>query len=211
MYPKFYSNAQGQLAETIIAAMKNKGYRFFDHGMFNLNLIGIRNSVMNTNTFNDLFVMIYLDPYGEMLVECFPMTTDPGFYYLENPINVDGTAILPPGQYPNMWRLGVHRDQATLVQSGALKVWRDNNRDELIDVGEFGDRMKESAATGINLHDSGTYIAETLKVDRWSAGCQVLKYRGHRIHIRMLAEFSAGLYGDGFTYTLLEEKDLLEV
>ena len=50
-------------------------------------------------------------------------TTDPGLYYLEHPMNVDGTAILIPGQYIGSHKTGLHKGDHALIQCGKLRVW----------------------------------------------------------------------------------------
>ena len=65
----------------------------------------------------------------------WPITTDPGLYWLENPMNVDGTAILAPGQYRGAYRIGKHRDdyQAVVQTGGEVAVYRDDDRNALLD------------------------------------------------------------------------------
>ncbi|WP_444901697.1 hypothetical protein ACJJIG_21205 [Microbulbifer sp. SSSA007] len=184
-------------------AMISKGYRFFDEGDFNLNLIGIRTADNQSNSFNDHFAVAWrFDGVPHCLV--FPATTDPGTFWRENPINTDGTAILVPGQYPGLWQLGLHRGQyRALVQRKPARVYRDNNRDSVIDM----DAPIDDGLFGINCHRaSGT--RESLRVDKWSAGCQVLANPFDFSLLIALCDRAAEQWGTTFTYTLLDEADL---
>lgn len=184
-------------------AMIRKGYRFFDSGDYNLNLIGIRTADDSANTFNDhLAVAFRFDGVPHCLV--FPCTTDPGLYWRTTPANVAGTAIVVPGQYPGMWKLGLHQGKyPALVQRGQVRVYRDNNLDQVLDF----DAPTESGLFGINCHRANAH-QESHQVDRWSAGCQVLANPKDFELLLALCDRAAESWGDSFTYTLLEESDL---
>ncbi|MFA0810847.1 hypothetical protein [Microbulbifer epialgicus] len=184
-------------------AMIRKGYRFFDEGDFNLNLIGIRTTDNQSNSFNDhLAVAWRFDGVPHCLV--FPATTDPGTFWRENPINIKGTAILVPGQYPGLWQLGLHQGKyRALVQRKPARVYRDNNRDSIIDT----DAPIDDGLFGINCHRAnGTRASQ--QVDKWSAGCQVLANPFDFGLLIALCDRAAEQWGTTFTYTLLEEADL---
>jgi len=187
----------------IIAALKKHNHPFFK-GDYNLNLIGVRSSDTDANTFNDfLVVLCEIDGKQEMYV--FPMTTDPGVYYRESPINVNGTAVLVPGHYRACWKIGAHRGQYhALVQRGEMAVYRDNSHDSEID---FDGSSVETGFFGINLHRANKNRS-SLRVDKWSAGCQVLANPEDFDFVMKLVDESAKKYGDKFSYTLLEEDDL---
>ena len=105
---------------------RQKGYSYFADGYYNLNIIGIRaagnakrgQSVAEnmkrgqpavsrpvTNQFDDIFVVEYNTPARLKVREVFAGTTEPGRYYMRNPSNAKGTAILVPGQWRGMWRV----------------------------------------------------------------------------------------------------------
>ena len=68
-------------------------------------------------------------------------------------------------------------------------------------------RTIDTGMFGINIHKAG--IASTI-VDGWSAGCQVLaKTDEYEIFMDLCRKQKLAGYGDKFTYTLLEEKDLI--
>lgn len=173
-------------------------------GELNLNLIGIRSSDRQANTFNDRLCVLYEQQNSEVL-ETYPITTDPGTYYRKNPINVDGTAVLAPGHYPRCWAIGVHRGQYTaLVQRGLMTVYRDNNKDGLIDIDKV---PKQTGYFGINMHYAAV-SGYTLSVGKWSAGCQVFADKTDFDSVMRLVNKSAAKYGRFFSYTLINEEDL---
>lgn len=189
--------------KAITDALKRLDYPFFK-GDYNLNIIGVRSNDTDANTFNDVLVVAYeLDK--KLVMHTFPITTDPGLYYRENPINVEGTAIVVPGHYRGCWQIGAHQAKYNaLVQRKPMKVYRDNDRDASIDMPE--DTIAEGLF-GINLHRAGVNNI-SLQVDRWSAGCQVLADPNDFGLVMALANKSAAMYGPSFSYTLLTEEQL---
>lgn len=189
----------GQLQTALI----RRGYRFFDEGNYNLNLIGIRTADDTANTFNDhLAVAWRFDGVPHCLV--FPATTDPGLYWRRHPANVNGTAIVVPGQYPGLWQLGLHQGKyPALVQRGPIRVYRDNDCDQVLDQ----DAPIDAGLFGINCHRASAHH-ESRQVDRWSAGCQVLASPKDFGLLMALCERAAENWGRSFSYTLIEEGDL---
>lgn len=190
--------------ETIKAALAAKGYRFFDGGIYNMNIIGVRSVQRRANAFDDELYFIYRDDEGRMNQHCFSGSTDPGTDSLKDPISSKGCAILVPGQYQGLWSLGFHKGQyQALVQVKPVKVYRDGNTDEILD---FHPTTVEEGVFGINFHRAKA-AAASLRVGKWSAGCQVLANPKEYLFAIDLCKKSAVRYGNSFTYTLLEEKD----
>ena len=182
--------------------IESKGYKVFDGDEYDLNIWGIRTSDDSANSFNDWLCVTYNDK-GNWPFYAFPATTDPGLYYRENPINVKGTAILPPGQYRSMWKLGQHRGKYdALVQNSKVTVWRDDNKDTFLEAGP-----EDAGWHGINCHRASEVRTST-RVDKWSAGCQVLASPSNFDTLMKLCNYAAVQWGDTFTYTLIESKDL---
>lgn len=180
-----------------------KGFRFFEAGDYNLNLVGIRNTRdLHANTFNDLFCVAF-QVRGQTKLLQYACTTDPGIYYRQNPINVNGTAILPPGQYPGMWEIGKHQGQyPALVQRIPVTVIRDRNRDASLNLNATTD----TGLFGINCHRAREHGTST-QVDKWSAGCQVIANGGHFAELMQCAQRAAQIHGNSFTYTLFESHE----
>jgi hypothetical protein len=190
-------------AKNITDALKKKDFPFFK-GDYNLNLIGIRSSERDANTFNDVLVVLY-QVNGKQHMHCFSITTDPGVYYRENPINVDGTAVLVPGHYPSCWQIGAHRGKYyALIQAGEMVVYRDDDNDAEINTDDDG---KQTGLFGINLHRANEQYTSS-QVDKWSAGCQVIADPIDFELLMALVKKSAQTYGDRLSYTLLAEDEL---
>ena len=174
---------------------------------YNLNLIGIRSKDLSPNKFNDLLYAVWVYG-GKYYSHCYKVTTDPGVFYRENPINLNGTAILAEGQYPAMWKLGKHKGvHDALVQQYPCKVWRDNDMDDELD---FIDMKSETGVFGINCHRANAK-RESTQVDKWSAGCQVFGDPLEFDHFMNLCENAAKNWGNSFTYTLIYENDVKKV
>jgi len=191
-------------ARVIEEAMHAKGYAVFTDTAkgYDLNIFGIRTTNNDANTFNDTVGVMYLYE-GRWCCFLFPATTDPGVYYRENPMNVDGTAILVPGQYRGAYKIGEHKHYPALVQKKAVKVYRDNDEDKQLDMKT--ETVKEGYF-GINIHRANSAAASTL-VNKWSAGCQVIADPYQFEFLMSLCHKAASLHGNGFTYTLLTEDD----
>jgi len=183
----------------IEAQMRKLGYRFFTSGDYNLNIIGIRNKTLNTNTFNDEIHIIY-KVNGKWVDDRYPITTEPGYRLLKTPLNNKGCAILVPGQYNSCYQLGLHKGQYTaLVQRGLVRVYRDNNRDQIVDLNP---KTIDEGYFGINIHKAGV---DSKIVDNWSGGCQVFKRKSDFDKFIAVCKKSSANYGNKFTYTLLND------
>jgi len=184
-------------------------FAVFTRGFYNLNIIGIRSSGRTANTFNDRIAVVYRDEYGFVCRE-WPATTDPGSFWLQNPMRAEGCAILIPGQYRGAYKLGKHRGQydALIQTGGPVRLWRDNNRDEALDMDAAS--VSEPTFAGINIHRAtsrtdGESGGGSQTVDRWSAGCQVFQDPDDFSAFMDLVNKSAELYGPRFTYTLIDD------
>ncbi len=180
-----------------------KGYAFFDGDKpYNLNIFGIR-CATDTNFFDDLICVAYRSNHLETVVEVFQGTTDPGKYWLEHPMNKDGTAILVEGQYKGVYKIDKHRGKynALCQRLGKVTVFRDNDKDTKHDLDP---ETEQTGYYGINIHKSNPYVKY---VDKYSAGCQVFRLEKHFDRFMLLAFKSAEIYGNSFTYTLFNKSD----
>ena len=194
--------------ENIKSYFAAKEYKFFDTPgkKLNINIIGVRRDNRGSNTFDDFILVMYRE--DEMMISHrWLATTDPGKYWLMNPSNPKGTAVLVPGQYRGTWQLGKHQGRyKALVQRKPVKVYRDDNKDEIIDFNNIITLVDEGYF-GINIHRSNPY-KESYVVNKWSAGCQVFKKVEDYNKFIQLCSDSAKIYGNSFSYTLIDEKDL---
>ena len=189
--------------EKIIEVMEEKNYRVFKNKKgHDLNLVGIRSESIEANKFDDWVTVFYIFK-GIWNFFAFPATTDPGTFYRKNPINVNGTAVLKPGQYRRVYKVGLHKGYKALQQKGPLVVYRDANRDNILDTTGV---PEEKGLFAINIHRSNANLPST-KVSKWSAGCQVLQDPDQFLFMLKLCDRAKEKFGNSFTYTLLEEKD----
>lgn len=185
---------------------QSKDYRFFmdQSKNFNLNIFGIRTADSSVNTFNDWIVVVwkYNEVWNKLQFRC---TTDPGLYWLNNPGNVNGTAIVKPGQYRGLWQIGKHQGKyEALTQKGNVTVIRDRDEDNMLDTTGMAE---ETGIFGINLHRASA-THESTQVDKWSAGCQVIANPDNFNLLMDVCKRGATIWGNSFTYTLITEADL---
>lgn len=196
--------------EQIQKAVESKGYKWFESGDYNLNIVGVRNSETDgvvTNKFDDCLTLSYnID--GEEHFHCFQATTDPGTHWEKNLLNSKGVAILVPGQYRGSHKIRKHQGKYdALCQQKTLPVYRDNNKDGVYDMLE---ENIDEGIFGINIHRATKWAGKTsTQIDKWSAGCQVIAANDDFRLFMEIANKGKDLWGNAFTYTLIESKDIV--
>ena len=185
-----------------ISLAKAKGYDIYNKP-YQLNIFGVRNNSTTPNKFDDQLYVFYKDDKDNWKGNVYPITTDPGTYWLKNPMAVEGTAILKEGQYKNAYKLGLHKgDYKALVQTGKVTTIRDYDRNAILD---FNNGKETTGLYGINIHRASA-TGSSQNVDKWSAGCQVFQNANDFKEFLNLAEKHNDLYGNSFTYTLVDER-----
>ena len=195
--------------QQIEATVKAKGYKWFESGNYNLNIVGVRNSdTLNevTNKFDDHITLSYKKD-GEWQFHCFDCTTDPGKYWVENIMRESGVAILKPNQYRGSYQIGLHQGKyEALRQAKPVQVYRDNNLDVCYDLNE---ENVQEGIFGINIHRATKWEGKkSTQVDKWSAGCQVIASNDDWQDFMGLCRQSRDIWGNSFTYTLIESDDI---
>ena len=191
----------------IIKSAERLGYTI-DKRPNKLNIIGVRNSkATSQDKFDDLLAYFTYDNNGKLVGRVVSGTTDPSTSFLKSPINLKGAAILKSGQYKDAYQLGLHRNKyEALVQRKPVEVIRDNDRNALINYLA----PTQTGLYGINIHKStkGKNNEDIIGLD--SAGCQVFRNIRDFEDMMQLARISKNKYGNNFTYTLLDDRDLLK-
>tara|TARA_R110002050_G_scaffold56705_2_gene127527 strand:+ start:1981 stop:2598 length:618 start_codon:yes stop_codon:yes gene_type:complete len=195
--------------EQIKEALSKKGYRYFESGDYNVNIIGIRNSETAskvTNAFDDTITVSYKVD-GVWQYHEFPCTTDPGTHWVENVMNPDGVAILKPGQYSKSHKIRKHQGRyEALGQQNPVAVYRDNNRDDIYNLNQENVQI---GIFGINIHRATKYAGrKSTQIDKWSAGCQVIAANDDWTKFMKIMRKSKSIWNNNFTYTLIESKDI---
>lgn len=187
------------LLPPVLEAVQAHGFVIFDQ-QFDINIIGCRNPNGEPNKFDDLIYICWRD--GENWIShSFQCTTDSGLYWLHNPMRSDGTAILKhPQQMRGAFYLGLHKGKYhCLRQKKPVQVWRDNNKDSIIDYDS------DSSSWGIQIHRASSKRRST-QVDKWSAGCTVLadpvEYEFFMECVKLQLKHHPTW--DSFSYTLIE-------
>jgi hypothetical protein len=214
-------------------------YEKLDYKMFtdnsknlNLNAIGFRSNERKGGKFDDLLGFWYVDPTSDsayitpeqIILVLFAGTTDPSRKYLLNPMTGNRTLIMKAGQYlqcyalcgpgyasQNKYGLNGHGKNKILAlrQIGDITYWLDTNKDEYLSIGEAGVKT----FTGIrqtNIHPAARYQVREW-IGPYGAACQVLQvYANWLVYIDAFVR-SAELWGNCFSYTLIEEHELVLV
>ena len=181
------------------------GYKWFDRGYYNVNIIGVRSPNLVANSFDDTMLCAYM-VNGVWKVKQWQITTDAGSYWIKNPMNEMGCSLLVPNQYEGAYEIAKHRGKydALCQRLKTVEVYRDNNRDQILD---FDAATKEWGMFGINIHRSNP-TKTPIVVGKWSAGCQVFKQVDDFDEFMQICLQGAVYWGNSFTYTLIKEEDL---
>ena len=184
----------------LISSLQSKGYVLYDKP-YQLNIVGVRSDSTEPNKFDDLIYAFWKNEAGQWEGKYFSATTDPGTYYLKNPLSNLGTAILKEGQYVDAYGIGKHKGQYdALTQQKPITVIRDYDRNAILD---FNNGREEKGLFGVNIHKAG---ANSSEVNTWSAGCQVFQKSADFNDFMALARKHKEKYGNKFTYTLIDER-----
>ena len=186
------------------AILRQSGY-VLNTKPYQLNIVGLRNKSTNSNRFDDEIHVFFTKPDGRWHYHIYPATTDPGTFWLNNPSFQQGTAILAQGQYRNTYAIGKHKGLYTaLVQILPVTVIRDYDRDAVLD---FYNGSKQTGNFGINIHRAESF-GDTKFINKYSAGCQVFQNAADFDKFIALCEQHKKLYGNKFTYTLIDLRAL---
>lgn len=203
MYTSTSMAATAPTYASIKKAVKSKGHAFFESGNYNVNLIGVRGSTRTAGKWDDKFYLLYKENGKEKMLSFGNFTTDPGTYYLQHPMNPKGCAILVPGQYKGAYKIGLHNGkyEALVETGGPVSVYRDNNKNTVLDM---SNKTIQRGNFGINIHHGGN----SSTIGKYSAGCQVFKNPADLQTLLNVCKKSRNLYGNSFTYTLLNASDI---
>jgi hypothetical protein len=191
--------------EQIEKAVEAKGYKYFENGDYNVNIIGIRNSAPGkkvTNMFDDwLTISFKVNEVWQFHI--WSATTDPGKAPMLLGNNGTGTARVVPGQYSGSHMIRLHQGKyEALGQKGHIRLYRDANKDLIYDESKITDSYND----GINIHKAGR---DSSWIDHWSHGCQVFKRVMDFDVFMKICKQAAKIHGNSFTYTLIESKDII--
>jgi len=191
----------------LVRQLKRKGYKIFTRP-YELNIVGVRANSTIPDKFDDLIYVFYKTNQGLWKGKAYPATTDPGTYWLKNPMNRKGSAILKEGQYIDAWIRRPHNGTyMALGQEGPVTVWRDYDRDAVLDWSNG--KQDTGSGFGINIHrasssSKGNKLQKTIQ--KSSAGCQVFQNADDFDEFMDMVVKQKDLYGNKFSYTLIDER-----
>lgn len=192
--------------ELVRGVYQKKGYPWWTKP-YDLNLFGVRAEGFHPDVFDDRIGIAYVDKFGNRLIFEVAATTDPGLYYLNNPMNSKGCAYLKPGYYKGSHCLGIHKGYAAIVQCGPVTVYRIR---KLKDISCLDMMLHDTGIHGINIHRA---LAEGLAVSvgKFGAGCQVTPWAADLNYMRALLTMQKKHIGtDKISYALIEQQDLVQ-
>lgn len=206
--------------DNVRGLMLSKGYKFYENDIkpYNLNIIGWRTDDMESYTYND-YMTVSWKYKGSIHHHVFQCTTDPGLYYLKNPMQVAGTKIMKPGQYLNAYKLCGHgydhgckghgsKKRKCLREVKPINFYQDGNRDGKYDLDDNNVVYVNASA---NIHDPWGEKEEGDEVGKDSAACQVLVSEHYDILIGNDNSFvseAIKYWNNSFTYTLNDWNDV---
>ena len=188
----------------LIRQLKLRGYKVYTRP-YELNIVGIRSNTTQADKFDDLIYVFYKNQTGQWKGKAYPATTDPGTFWLQNPMRTEGSAILKPGQYVDTWIKRLHGTQNryyALGQEKPVTVWRDYDRNAILD---FNNGNEHTGLFGINIHRASKY-GDNYSIKKNSAGCQVFQNSDDFDEFMRMVDKQKDLYGNKFTYTLIDER-----
>lgn len=177
--------------QQIQARFQELGFKWFP-----FHLVGIRSKEDKPDVFDDHFYLFK----GEEMYQ-YTGTTNPGVYWLQNPMNIEGTAVMIADQQCiDAYIIGRHQGKYPCwKQAKAINFFRDNDKDNKSEVSGEGTQIH--SVIGANIHRANEKLTSS-KVDKWSAACQVFN---NPIQFKQLMLFSENSKQKFFTYTLLSE------
>lgn len=188
----------------IKSILKRKGYVLYTRP-YELNIVGLRSKHTKSEKFDDEIHVFYKISSIKWNYHVFKATTDPGTYWLKNPMNPQGTLILAQGQFVDAYQIGLHQGKyPALIQRKPVSVMRDYDRDAYLD---FFNGKKEEGFFGVNIHRA-LVSGKTKYIEKFSAGCQVFEDANDYEKFLLLCDKHRSLYGNVFTYTLIDFRAL---
>lgn len=212
-FPKPQLTLENDLASRIIKYMKEEGYQIFtkprEYNIVYIEGMNIDGTLNNDtpNHFNDVRMVIEFKNEKPEIIDRWEATTEPGYYYTNNPMNPKGAARIKFGQY-KAWRNGLHNNNhSALIQvGGSVSVHRDFDRN----MERTGDKV-DTGYFGINQHWG--YDAAVNNIYTASAGCLVGRTRqGHRKFMDLIKGDQRYQTNNSYTFysTIIPGDDLEE-
>jgi hypothetical protein len=192
------SMAQYAKVNALLRRLRSSSYRIFDRPL-ELNIIAERSRSVRSEVMDDSLHLLFRDLEGDWQLRSYLVTTDPSAYYIDNPIVPQGYGFIKKGQWLDCYQRGFHKGRPALVQARPMTVIRN------YDLKGFFKAYTGQEQTGLfgnNIHDmkGGMFNA--------SAGCIVFAHDQDYSDFLSLTALHQQRYGNRFTLTLLDFRDL---
>ena len=185
-------NLSNDLASNIIKYMEERKY-FLSIGAERYNIVyvegmdedGSKNN-NDPNEFNDIRLVIEVLGGKPTIIGKWEATTEPGFFYTDNPMNPDGAARIAFGQY-KAWEVGTHYGSGSdpheaLIQTADIQIYRDLNQDMI----RTGDKLYTGR---FEIDQHWGYDYQRNDISYAGAGCLVGRTRdGHREFMELVKQ-----------------------
>lgn len=186
-------------AGALVRLMRARGFRLFEGGAYDLNLVVLRTVPGDVDAWDDWLCVLYRDtaqgPWVLVALEC---TADPGKLALEQGRNPEGVAIIQEGQHRGAYTFGRHKGKyRCLVPRRPIPCWRDANRDAVRDLG-----TNPSNSALLQIHAGPK--SKTQPVGLWSEGCVALPMDGLEQLLDLCDKQVAAGHGDVFSLTVID-------
>lgn len=160
------------------------------------NIFSVRTKNGQVNKFNDYIVVV-----NNGVINVFTVTVDPGLYYMKNLLNKAGAGAIVHGQYVDCYAVDKHQGkyEALCQRLGNVKVYRDNNLDNVYD---YKESSIQEGMFGVNIHHAGE---DSMNVDNWSAACTVFKRKKDFLSFMKIITKQSKLNNNKFTYSVFDE------
>lgn len=165
-------------------------------------LLNIRSANKVADKFDDETCLYY---NGDILYRA-ASTCDPGLSTLVKPVNPVGTAIVMNGFHRGLWKLGYHKGKyKAFVQNRPVVVFRDNDKDNILDINDI--TVNDPAIAAIRFNGTPTEVTigdAKYLVERGMFGINCHRAAENGV-VQNVANFSAGccVVQDPAKYALL--------
>lgn len=220
--------------DSLLAVAKKLNHKVFTGDKnYNLNIWVIRADNQKAGSFDDIEA-VWWKHNGIWFMYKYAVTADPSDLALIKHSNPLGTAIVLPGQYPGLWKSGLHKGQySALVQNTPVTVIRDFNGNGILDynVPKVYDHTKiyrakgqdglvtdyylddeiifrtHTGMFGINNHRASQWqILETIGL--YSEGCCTHQVPAKYKEFINITDKANAIYNSSFTGTYITEDEL---
>jgi hypothetical protein len=180
--------------------LDRKGFRIFTRP-YELNIIGLRSDKQVAGCFNDELHVFYTTEKDKWKYHVYKICTDPGSFWKDESGYPKYPLLLAEGQYLNSFIRGKWNGiRQGIIQTAPVTVTLGYDRNAMID---FSNGTNEKGMYGISILNSEGNV-EKKYINKDLEGCQVFQNNKDFIELMILAEKHQRLYGNCFTYTLID-------